>query len=155
MSYTPPAGDAITFQQTGLSYTPPAGDAVDFQQPNTVIVAPASDISTGAWTPSSGSDLYAMLDEASASDADYIQATSASTCEIGFAEGGSGNILGAKLRYRLPPGDGNITVQLRQGASLVESWGPHALSASYQDFIATVTVTTSDASDLRVRLVSS
>lgn len=33
---------------------------------------PVSDVSTGSWTPSTGSDLYAMLDETVADDTDYI-----------------------------------------------------------------------------------
>jgi hypothetical protein len=36
------------------------------------IARPDSDITPGGWTPSSGSDLYAMVDEAVVSDADYI-----------------------------------------------------------------------------------
>jgi len=33
---------------------------------------PSADVSAGNWTPSSGSDLYAMVDETTADDADYI-----------------------------------------------------------------------------------
>ena len=38
---------------------------------------PNSDTSVGAWLPSSGTELFAMVDEATASDADYIYATTA------------------------------------------------------------------------------
>lgn len=34
------------------------------------LLVPVSDISAGVWTPSTGSDLYAMLDESAYSDAD-------------------------------------------------------------------------------------
>jgi len=34
---------------------------------------PVSDVSAGGWTPSSGSDLFAMVDEVTASDTDYIR----------------------------------------------------------------------------------
>lgn len=37
-----------------------------------VIISPASDVSAGTWTPSSGIDLYAMIDEHVRSDSDYI-----------------------------------------------------------------------------------
>ena len=39
---------------------------------------PDADTSAGNWTASSGSDLYAMLDESSASDSDYITVTDSS-----------------------------------------------------------------------------
>lgn len=35
--------------------------------------APTSDVSAGTWTPSTGTDLFACVDEASAEDADYIR----------------------------------------------------------------------------------
>lgn len=40
---------------------------------------PTSDISAGGWTPSTGADLYAMLDETVADDADYIQSATTPT----------------------------------------------------------------------------
>ena len=47
--------------------------------------APVADIGAGNWTPSSGSDLYAMLDEATPNDSDYIISgndPSSDTCEV-------------------------------------------------------------------------
>jgi len=35
-------------------------------------LAPVSDVAAGSWLPSSGSDLYAMVDETAYSDTDYI-----------------------------------------------------------------------------------
>jgi hypothetical protein len=40
---------------------------------------PIADTSNGAWTASSGSDRYAMIDESATNDADYITVSSAST----------------------------------------------------------------------------
>ena len=40
---------------------------------------PIADTSNGAWTASSGSDRYAMIDESSTNDADYITVSTAST----------------------------------------------------------------------------
>jgi hypothetical protein len=37
------------------------------------IARPEADIADGAWTPSTGVDLYATLDEVNADDADYDQ----------------------------------------------------------------------------------
>jgi hypothetical protein len=34
---------------------------------------PISDVAKGSWTASTGSDLYAMIDEEGVSDADYIR----------------------------------------------------------------------------------
>lgn len=42
------------------------------------LVRPAADLSKGGWTATSGSDLYAMLDETTRSDADYIISLAAS-----------------------------------------------------------------------------
>ena len=36
---------------------------------------PDADVSAGGWTPSTGGDLYACIDEPVASDADYIQSS--------------------------------------------------------------------------------
>jgi hypothetical protein len=48
---------------------------------------PTADLSAGAWTPSIGSDLYAMLDEETASDApDYITTSTAyDPCELALS----------------------------------------------------------------------
>lgn len=46
---------------------------------------PSSDISSGNWTPSTGIDLYAMLDEATPSDTDFVRSGNspvADTCEV-------------------------------------------------------------------------
>lgn len=94
---------------------------------NVVVTAqyarPTSDVSAGTWTASSGSDLYAMLDEASASDADYIVTTGASTCEVALGSltdpaSSSGHI----VRYRISATSGGITVRLRQGTTTIASW---------------------------------
>jgi hypothetical protein len=50
---------------------------------------PDADVSTGNWSASSGSSLYAMIDESSASDSDYISVTdsdgSAEACTVGLS----------------------------------------------------------------------
>lgn len=63
---------------------------------------PTSDISAGAWTPSDGSDLFAMVDEASPSDTDYItsEATNEDTAVLA---------LGALST----PGAGTVTLSIR------------------------------------------
>lgn len=128
--------------------------------PAAQLLAPVSDVAGGAWTPSSGSDLYAMVDETAYSDADTIQATSATTCTLALAAGtdpssSSGHI----LRYRLLAGSGAVTVTLKQGSTTIASWGPHTLTGAAQDFAQTLTGGQADSitdyTALRVEFTSS
>lgn len=87
------------------------------------LLVPISDVSAGAWTPSAGSDLYAMIDETVASDTDYISTVSASTCEVALGSlsdpaSSSGHI----VRYRLSAEAGGVIVRLRQGTTTIASW---------------------------------
>lgn len=43
---------------------------------------PNADVSVGGWTASTGSDLYAMIDETTASDADYIQSATTPSSDV-------------------------------------------------------------------------
>ena len=122
-------------------------------------LAPVSDVSAGSWTPSSGTDLYAMLDETAASDTDYIAATSATTCTLALASGSDpASSTGHILRYRLPPGSGTVSVALKQGTTTIASWGPHTLTGAAQDFAQTLTGGEADSitdySALRVEFTS-
>ena len=124
------------------------------------LLAPISDISAGSWTPSSGSDLYAMLDESTASDTDYIVSSTASSCEMRVTTAGDPAVsTGHILRYRLLAGTGSITVLLKQGSTTIASYGPHTLTGSAQDFAQTLTGGEADSitdySDLRVVFTSS
>ena len=123
-------------------------------------LAPISDISKGLWTPSSGSNLYPMLDESAADDADYIIATSPSSCEMRLATGTTPSGMGSyTLRYRLLDGSGSIAVSLKCGGSIVAAFGPHALTGAAQDFEQTLTAgqaaAITDYSDLRVVFTAS
>lgn len=84
---------------------------------------PVSDAAAGAWTASSGSDLYAMLDETAASDADYIVTTGASTCEVALGALTDPAVsTGHIVRYRISATGGGIIVRLRQGTTTIASW---------------------------------
>lgn len=103
-------------------------------------VRPTSDVSAGTWTASSGSDLYAMLDETSASDADYIVTTGASTCEVALGSltdpaSSSGHI----VRYRISATSGGITVRLRQGTTTVATWVHAPAPTSLTTYAQTLT----------------
>ena len=124
------------------------------------LLYPSSDISTGAWTPSTGTTLYATVDEAAYDDADYIQASTASTCEMKFGAGSDPlSSVGHVLKYRLLPGSGNIAAVLKCGSTTIASFGPHALTGSAQDFVQTLSGTQADSitdyADLRIVFTSS
>lgn len=119
------------------------------------LLAPISDISQGIWTPSSGDDLYSMLDEETASDTDYIISTSASSCEMRLAVGHTPSDTGDYiLRYRLLAGNGSVTATLKQGSTTIASFGPHTLTGEAHDFAHTLTTAQvaaiTDYADLRV-----
>lgn len=123
-------------------------------------LAPVSDVSAGGWTASSGSDLYAMLDESVASDADYIVSASASSCTVALAAGSDPGVsTDHVLSYRLLAGTGSIAVTLKQGASTIASFGPHTLTGSAQDFAQTLSGGQADSitdySALRVEFTAS
>jgi hypothetical protein len=50
---------------------------------------PVSDVAAGGWTASTGSDLYAMVDESAASDADYITSDAAPAADAAVVTLGS------------------------------------------------------------------
>lgn len=64
---------------------------------------PDSDVADGAWTPSTGSDLYAVVDETSADDADYMRSAMSPVNDL------------AKLALSTlgTPGDGTVTLRVR------------------------------------------
>ena len=124
------------------------------------LLVPISDVSAGAWTPSTGTSLYATLDEATYSDADYIVTSSASTCEMRVTTASDPSVsTGHILRYRLLAGTGSITAILKQGATTIASYGPHTLTGAAQDFSQTLTGGQADSitdyTDLRVVFTSS
>ena len=121
------------------------------------LLRPTSDISAGAWTPSTGTDLFSMLDETPYDDADYIVTSSASSSEVKLGVGfdplsSTGHI----IRYRAK-GNGTLTVYLYQGTTLIASHVP-TLTSGFQTFTFTLTSTEADSitsyTDLRLRFVS-
>lgn len=101
---------------------------------------PASDITDGAWLPSTGTDLFAMVDEATYSDTDYVYTESASACTMALGSltdpvSSAGHI----LRYRMLSGSGSLTIRLKQGASTIATFGPHTATGAAQDFEQTLT----------------
>jgi hypothetical protein len=131
----------ITFDEVSVTYS---------------FARPTSDITTN-WTPSTGTDHYALIDEATASDADYIYATAVSQTDevkLGALTAPTGDV---QIRYRVQgvAASGRVTVSMYQGATLVKADTQRTADGNY-----TMTVTSTDYagvtdwSDIRLRFVS-
>lgn len=86
-------------------------------------IAPTSDVAAGAWQASSGTDLYAMIDESTPSGADYIFTQSASTAQVALGSIPPPIAGGHTVSYEIR-GDGaaGLTVRLKMGATVIASW---------------------------------
>lgn len=100
---------------------------------------PTSDVSAGTWTASTGSDLFAMLDEAAADDGDYITSTTASTCEVALGSLSDPALsTGHIVRYRISATGGGIIVRLREGSTTIASWTHNPAPASPTTYAQTL-----------------
>jgi len=145
---------------SGYGYIPGGGYANIFiESVQLSYLRPTADISTGSWTPSTGTTLYETLDEVSADDVDYIQAATATGCEIKLSAGSTPTSRdNHTIKYRLLAGSGNIAVVLKCGSTTIKSWN-HVLTGSAQDFSQALSnaeaTNITDYSDLRVTFTSS
>ena len=123
------------------------------------LLAPTGEISGSTWIASNGGTTYSCVDEATADGADYAYTlTPGAWVEWSFETpdtGHNGSASGGYARYQLPAGTGSITVTLRQGSTVLETYGPHTLTGSVQDFAQLIAATTSDSTDLRLRFTAS
>lgn len=85
------------------------------------IARPSSDISNAGWTPSTGSDLYAMLDEVTPDDADYIStSTVGATCKFGMSATSYPGSASQQLSLRAASSTGSgLTVVIKDGATTI------------------------------------
>jgi hypothetical protein len=119
---------------------------------------PVTDVSVGAWTPSAGTDLYAMVDEDTYVDTDYIQTTAASTCELGLSAAiDPGTSSGQVLKYRAKSDTtGTLIATLMQGATTIATRTHTSVPSSWTDYTMTLTSGECDAitnyAGLKVRL---
>ncbi len=121
------------------------------------IVYPNGDVAGGAWLPSTGTDLYACIDETAASDADYIYTTVPGAYqEFYFPDCGAVDpSTGGHVRYRIPAGTGTITTILKQGSTTLQTLGTHTLTGSAQDIDITISASVANSDDLRVGFTAS
>ena len=121
------------------------------------IVYPNGDVAGGAWLPSTGTDLYACIDETSASDTDYIYTTVPGAYqEFTFPNCGAVDpSTGGHVRYRIPAGTGTITAILKQGSTTLQTLGTHTLTGSAQDIDITIAASVANSDNLRVGFTAS
>jgi hypothetical protein len=95
---------------------------------------PSSDISAGAWVPSTGSTLYPMLDEETPDDLDYISTTTLNTtCKLNLNATQYPGSASQQLSVRASSSTGNgLRIVLKDGATTVKT----------QDLTLTPTLTT-------------
>lgn len=125
---------------------------------------PGSDISTGGWLPSSGSDLYAMLDETSYNDSDYIYSPNnptTETAEVKFTSVTDPGVhTGHILRFRLAAVglDTVFDVYLMQGATQIATWQKTVTAGNIVSYEETLTsgeaASITDYTDLRIKVVA-
>lgn len=111
------------------------------------IARPTSDITDGAWLPSTGSDLYAVVDETTANDTDYIYTSSASTCEMALsAVTDPASSSGQVVRYRAKSDYGNdLVATLKQGGTTIATRTHTSVPATWTDYTMTLTSGECDA----------
>ena len=113
---------------------------------------PDADISTGAWTPSTGATLYGVL---VAGDGDYISTTSNSTTELGLVPLDTPDAGPQVLTYRAAGSAAKaLKVGLYRGATLHEEWTTDPLAAAVTEYVRTITTAVTDVSDLRVQITA-
>lgn len=103
----------------GVGEEPPPAEVDDAPR----FARPMRDVSKGAWQPSIGTDLYAMLDEATLDLGDFMTASTAALCEIALGPvADPGTSSGQVVRYEAhAPDGGNLTVTLKQGNIVIAS----------------------------------
>ena len=110
--------------------------------------APTSDVTVGSWSPTSGASLYAMLDETTPSDVDYIRTgTPADSCTVGLAAATDPAVsTGHVVSYRIQGnGTSGLTVSLRQGATLIASWTHDPAPTDWTTYAQLLTAGEADA----------
>jgi hypothetical protein len=121
------------------------------------LARPISDVAAGSWTTQSGgtTNLYATIDEASASDADYIRSSaSPATPDIAKVRLGSltdplastGHIVRYRYQKSVSGGDAiDLTVRLQQGATQIAAWTHANIANGFVDAAQTLTGGEADA----------
>jgi lysophospholipase L1-like esterase len=126
---------------------------VDLAPPVVLAYArPDADISDGAWSPSTGSDLYACIDETPRSDTDFISVTSNSECEIGLGSMTTPDAGTQTFSYSAAGSAAKALIAgIYRGATLHEEWTVDPLPFAVTQYNRTIGTEITDTSDLRIR----
>lgn len=120
----------------------------------TQFARPNSDVSEGNWSPSSGSDLWEMIDEASVDDADYVSVTHADdtpeTFQVGLSsvtDPVASDLHVVTVRASEDSGSSyvNLVVTLKQGATTIASDTFDAMTGSATDYTFTLSSAEADS----------
>lgn len=153
-AYPTVAGDQ-TFTYTSDVTSTPNGGTITFGIPSQVL-EPVSDVLAGSWTPSSGTSLFGVIDEATVNDLDYIQSSAspvtADECKVRLQGGtdpaiGTGHVVRYRYKKNATGGDQiNLTVTLyaADGSTVIASW-THTNIDAITEADQTLTTTQADS----------
>jgi len=138
--------------------TTPTIGAWEFPSVTYSYARPASDITT-QWTPSTGTDHFALIDETTASDADYIYATAAGqTDEVKLASmtaPQAGTDLKVNYRVQGIVGSASVTLSLVCNTTVIATDTARTANGDYTLTVASGTwASVSDWTNMRLRFVS-
>ena len=130
-----------------------------------IFIYPVADIATNGWLPSTGSDLYAMLDETTVAFTDYIYSPSNPTTQqfevkLGsLSDPGVTTGHGVDIALRAMNFDTAFDFNLVQGTTVLDSWTETVTVAAgdvirTHNFSGAVISAITDRSDLRIRGVA-
>jgi hypothetical protein len=132
-----------------------------FNTPALTRLRPNADTTVGAWTPSTGSTLFGVIDEAVADDADYITTASATTGKVKVeVSTDPADDTNHSVSIRARATSGTLTVSLVQGhpsETLIKAWTP-SLTSSFATYVLTMSsgeaAGITDYSDLYLKFVT-
>ena len=141
------------------SITTPTIGAWEFPSVTYTYARPTSDITT-QWTPSTGTDHFALIDETTANDADYIYATAAGqTDEVKLASmtaPQAGTDLKVNYRVQGIVGSASVTLSLVCGTTVIATDTARTFNGDYTLNVpsATWSPAVTDWTNMRLRFVS-
>jgi hypothetical protein len=167
-SATATVGAPLSGQWLGFFNTSGAGGGISFASiqfedevsATYTYARPTSDITT-QWSTSTGTDHFALIDETTANDSDYIYATAAGqTDEVRLAsmsapQAGTDLLINYKVAGIV--GSASVTMSLRQGSggTLIATDTAKTIDNTYQLVVPAATwASVTDWTDLRLRFVS-
>jgi hypothetical protein len=140
------------------STTTPTIGAWEFPSITYTYARPASDVTT-QWTPSTGTDHYALIDETTANDADYIYATAAGqTDEVRLASmtaPKAGTDLKVNYRVQGISGSASVTLSLVCNTTVIATDTTRTFNGDYTLNVPAATwASVADWTNMRLRFVS-